>query len=59
MSTSLYFSGAVLISLLVIGAITLRMGKMVGDIGNAGTYLVDAVFILTGVWLLDLLRAPV
>jgi cytochrome c-type biogenesis protein len=58
LTTSLYFSGGVLISLLVIGAITSLMGKMLGDIGNAGTYLVGAVFILTGVWLLDLFRAP-
>jgi cytochrome c-type biogenesis protein len=59
LTTSLYFSGGVLLSLLVIGAITSLMGKMLGDIGNAGIYLVGAVFILTGVWLLDLVRAPV
>ena len=56
--TSLYFSGGVLISLLVIGAITSMMGMMLGDIGKTGGYLVGAVFILTGLWLLDLVRAP-
>lgn len=56
--TSLYFAGGVLISLLVIGGITSLMGKMLGDIGNAGTYVVGAVFILTGIWLLDLVHAP-
>ena len=58
LKTSLYFSGGVLTSLLVIGAITSLMGKLVGDIGSTGTYLVGAVFILSGVWLLDLVRAP-
>ena len=57
--TSLYFSGGVLISLLVIGAITSMMGVMLGDIGRTGAYLVGAVFILTGLWLLDLFRVPV
>jgi len=57
--TSLYFSGGVLVSLLVIGAITSMMGLMLGDIGRTGVYLVGAVFILTGLWLLDLFRVPV
>lgn len=56
--TSLYFAGGVLISLLVIGAITSMMGVMLGDIGRTGVYLVGAVFILTGLWLLDLVRVP-
>ena len=56
--TSLYFSGGVLISLLVIGAVTSMMGVMLGDIGRAGAYLVGAVFVLTGLWLLDLFRVP-
>ena len=56
--TSLYFSGGVLISLLVIGAITSMMGLMLGDIGKTGSYLVGAMFIITGVWLLDLVRVP-
>ena len=56
--TSLYFSGGVLISLLVIGGITSMMGLMLGDIGKTGAYLVGAVFILTGLWLLDLVRVP-
>lgn len=57
--TSLYFSGGVLISLLVIGAITSMMGVMLGDIGRIGAYLVGAVFVLTGLWLLDLFHVPV
>ena len=56
--TSLYFSGGVLISLLVIGAITSMMGVMLGDIGRAGAYLVGTVFVLTGLWLLDLFHVP-
>lgn len=57
--TSLYFSGGELISLLVIGAITSMMGMMFGDIGRTGAYLVGAVFVLTGLWLLDLFHIPV
>jgi len=56
--TSLYFSAGVLIFLLVIGAITSMLGMMLGDLGKAGTYLVGAAFILTGLWLLDLVRVP-
>jgi len=56
--TSLCFSGGVLVSLLLIGAITSLMGKMLGDIGQIGIYLVGGVFILTGIWLLDFIRAP-
>ena len=58
MITSLYFSGGVLISLLVIGGMTSMMGQMLGDIGQAGAYLVGAGFVLTGVWLLDFVRVP-
>ena len=56
--TSLYFSGGVLLSLLVIGGITSMMGLMLGDIGRTGAYLVGAAFVLTGLWLLDVFRAP-
>ena len=56
--TSLYFSGGVLVSLLVIGVATSLMGLMLGDLGQTGTILIGAVFVLTGLWLLDLVRPP-
>ena len=31
---------------------------MLGDIGRTGVYLVGGVFILTGLWLLDVFRVP-
>jgi cytochrome c biogenesis protein CcdA len=49
--TSLYFSGGVLVSLLVIGVATSLMGQMIGDIGQTGMVVVGAVFVLTGLWL--------
>ncbi len=58
MLTSLYFSGGVLVSLLVIGVATSLMGPMLDDLGQTGTILIGAVFVLTGLWLLDLVRPP-
>lgn len=56
--TSLYFSGGVLVSLLVIGVATSLMGQMIGDIGQTGMVVVGAVFVLTGLWLVGLVRLP-
>lgn len=56
--TSLYFSGGVLVSLLVIGLATSLMGVMLGDLGQTGMILIGAVFVLTGLWLLGLVRPP-
>ena len=56
--TSLYFSGGVLVSLLVIGVATSLMGLMLGDLGQTGMILIGAVFVLTGLWLLGLVRPP-
>ena len=54
--TSVYFSTGVFISLIIIGVITSLMGKMIGDIGQIGMIVVGTIFILTGIWLMDLLK---
>lgn len=56
--TSLYFSGGVLVSLLIVGVATSLMGQMIGDIGQMGMMVVGAVFVLTGLWLIGLVRLP-
>lgn len=55
------FSAGVLITLTVIGLITAALGMMLGDIGKTGGIIVSIVFILMGVWMLDIipfLRIP-
>ncbi len=52
------FALGMLISILLIGLVTAALGKIAGDLGPWGYYLVAAVFILTGLHLLDILPAP-
>ncbi len=55
---SLVFSFGILITITFVGVITALSGRMLGDIGVWGTYLVAAVFILVGLVLLDVLHLP-
>lgn len=59
---ALIFSAGVLITIAVIGVITGALGIMLGDIGKPGGIIVAVLFILIGVWMLDILpffRLPV
>lgn len=58
LSVALYFSAGVAVAMLLLGLITAWLGKMLGDLGTTGSVLIGVVFVLTGLWLLDLLRAP-
>jgi len=51
--TSLAFSLGILITIGLIGLVTSLLGRMMGDIGKWGNYLVAAVFFLVGLYLLD------
>lgn len=53
---SLTFSLGILATIAAIGGITASMGRMMGDIGKWGNYLVAAVFIVVGLYLLEVIQ---
>lgn len=55
---SLLFATGILITIAAIGLITASLGRLMGDIGSVGNYLVAVVFFLVGLYLLDILPAP-
>jgi cytochrome c-type biogenesis protein len=55
---SLVFAFGILITIALIGGITLAMGRLMGDVGTFGNYFVAIVFFVVGLYLLDLIRLP-
>ena len=55
---SLLFSLGILITIGVIGGITAAAGRMMGDIGQWGNYLVAAIFFVVGLYLLGAIKLP-
>jgi len=55
---STLFAVGILITIGVIGAITAVAGRMMGDIGPWGNYIVAAIFLLVGLVLLDVIPMP-
>lgn len=53
---SLIFSLGILITIAVIGIITASLGRLMGDIGGVGNYLVAGIFFLVGLYLLDIIK---
>lgn len=53
--TASVFSFGILISIGLIGLVTALLGRMMGDIGTWGNYLVAGVFFLVGLYLLELI----
>lgn len=53
---SLVFSVGILITIAVIGIITASLGRLMGDIGNIGNYLVAVIFFIVGLYLLDIVK---
>ena len=53
---ALVFAVGILITIALIGLITASMGRLMGDIGQWGNYLVAAIFILIGLYLMDIIR---
>ncbi|HEX3045733.1 MAG TPA: cytochrome c biogenesis protein CcdA [Bacillota bacterium] len=53
---SLVFALGILITIAAIGAITAGMGRMLGDIGKWGNYLVAIIFFIIGLYLLDIIQ---
>lgn len=54
-SMSTLFAVGILITIGLIGAITAFAGRMMGDVGRYGNYLVAIVFFVAGLYLLDLI----
>jgi len=55
---SLVFALGILVSIAIIGGITLAMGRLMGDIGLIGNYLVALVFFVVGLYMLDVIKLP-
>jgi len=55
---SLLFALGILFSIAIIGLITALLGRMLGDIGEVGIYLIPVILIIAGLILLDIFRIP-
>lgn len=55
---SLVFSLGILLTIAAIGVITALMGRMLGDIGNWGNYVVAVIFFVIGLYLLGIIPMP-
>jgi len=55
---SLVFSLGILITIAIIGALTAAAGRMMGDIGRTGNYLVAIVFFVVGLHLIGIIPIP-
>ena len=53
---SLIFSVGILITIALIGIITASLGRLMGDVGSVGNYLVAGIFFLVGLYLLDIIK---
>jgi cytochrome c-type biogenesis protein len=55
---SLVFAVGILITIALIGFITASLGRLMGDVGSVGNYVVAAVFFVIGLYLLGILKLP-
>ncbi len=55
-SISLVFAIGILITIALIGLVTALLGRLMGDIGSTGNYLVAGIFFLVGLYLLDVIK---
>lgn len=53
---SLIFSIGILITIALIGVVTASLGRLMGDVGVYGNYLVAAIFFIVGLYLLDIIN---
>jgi len=58
LGVSILFSLGIFLSIVVIGLITALFGRMLGDIGSWGSWLVAAVFLVFGLVLLEVISLP-
>jgi cytochrome c-type biogenesis protein len=55
---SLLFAAGILVTVAAVGAITAAAGRIIGDVGRFGNYVVAVVLVLVGLMLLDVIRLP-
>lgn len=53
---SLIFSIGILITIAAVGIITASLGRLMGDVGSIGNYVVAGIFFLVGLYLLDIIK---
>jgi cytochrome c-type biogenesis protein len=53
---SLVFAVGILITIAAIGIITASLGRLMGDLGSLGNYLVAVIFFIVGLYLLDIIK---
>ncbi len=56
--TSLLFSVGILLTIAGVGVVTAIAGRMMGDVGSLGNYLVALIFFIVGLHLLDVIPMP-
>lgn len=55
---ALVFATGILLTIAVIGIVTGALGRIMGDVGPYGTYIVVAVFVVVGLTLMDIIHLP-
>jgi cytochrome c-type biogenesis protein len=55
---SLIFALGILITIAAIGAITAALGRIMGDVGIYGKWIVAIIFFIVGLYLMDIIRLP-
>jgi cytochrome c-type biogenesis protein len=58
LALSTLFAVGILLTIAIVGGITAAMGRMLGDVGPYGKYLVGIVFLVVGLYLMDLIKLP-
>lgn len=53
---SLVFAVGILLTIALIGIVTASMGRLMGDVGKIGNYVVASIFFLVGLYLLDIIK---
>jgi cytochrome c-type biogenesis protein len=57
-SISLIFALGMLVTIALIGVITASLGRLMGDIGAYGNYVIAVVFLVIGLYLLGIIELP-
>ncbi len=52
------FAFGVLVTIALIGIITAALGRIMGDVGPYGKYVIAALFFVVGLYLMDIIRLP-
>ena len=55
-SLAFVFAVGILITIAMIGVVTASMGRLMGDVGRWGNWIVAAVFLLVGLYLMDIIK---